>query len=271
MTFLLAKFGGGLLNPSVLLLLLCCAGFWFAFYRDSTWGRRLLAAGLMGYLLILLLPVDQWALLPLEDRFPRQGEPSHIDGVIVLGGAIATGITRDRGIPSLNADAERMTEAIALAQRHPEAQLVFAGASGSVIPGGPIETTGARQLFTAFGLDPARIIFDNRSRSTRENASDSWRLVHPARESCWLLITSARHEPRAVGVFRHIGWSVTAWPVAYKSGHSLRAWLEPSFSGRLGNLDAAAHEWLGLLGYRLIGWTDTLFPAPQDAAGCVAP
>jgi len=144
MPFLLAKFGGDLLRPSVLLLLLCWAGFWFAFRRDSAWGRRLLAAGLTGYLLILLLPVDSWALLPLEDRFPRPGERSHVDGIIVLGGAIATEITRDRGIPSLNSDAERMTEAVALARRHPEARLVFTGASGSVIPGGPIETDGAR-------------------------------------------------------------------------------------------------------------------------------
>jgi uncharacterized SAM-binding protein YcdF (DUF218 family) len=268
MTFLLAKFGGDLLRPSVLLLLLCWIGFWFAFRRDSARGRRLLAAGLTGDLLILLLPVDSWALLPLEDRFPRPSEPSHIDGIIVLGGAIATETTRDRGIPSLNSDAERMTEGVALARRHPEARLVFTGASGSVIPGGPIETDGARQLFTALGLDPARIIFEDESRNTRENALNSRRLVHPAPESCWLLITSARHEPRAVGVFRHIGWSVTAWPVAYKSGRSLRAWVEPSFSSRLGNLDVAAHEWLGVIGYRMMGWTDTLFPAPQGAAEC---
>ena len=271
MTFLLTKFGGDLLRPSVLLLLACWAGFWFAFYRGSAWGRRLLAAGLTGYLLVLLLPVNSWALLPLEDRFPRPDEPSHINGIIVLGGAIDNEITADRGIPSLNSDAERMTEAVALARRHPEARLLFTGASGSVIPGGPIETDGARQLFAALGLDPARIVFEDTSRNTRENALDSWRLVHPAPESCWLLVTSARHEPRAVGVFRHIGWSVTAWPVAFKSGRSLRAWAEPSFSQRLGNLDAAAHEWLGLLGYRLIGWTDTLFPAPQGAAVCSVP
>ena len=134
-------------------------------------GSAAAAAGLIGYLLILLLPVDSWVSLPLEDRFPRPAEPSNIDGIIVLGGAIATEITRDRGIPSLNADAERMTEAVALALRHPEARLVFTGASGSVIPGGAIETDGARQLFgAALGLDPARIVFEDRSRNTRENA-----------------------------------------------------------------------------------------------------
>ena len=191
MTFLLTKFGGDLLRPSVLLLLACWAGFWFAFYRGSAWGRRLLAAGLTGYLLVLLLPVNSLALLPLEDRFPRPDEPSHINGIIVLGGAIDNEITADRGIPSLNSDAERMTEAVALARRHPEARLFFTGASGSVIPGGPIETDGARQLFAALGLDPARIVFEDTSRNTRENALDSWRLVHPARRAA-----AARHVAR---------------------------------------------------------------------------
>ena len=266
MIFFLVKLGGDLLRPSILLLLLCCAGFGLTLLRGSLWGRRLLAVGLTGFLLILLLPIDQGALLLLEDRFPRPPEPSHVDGIIVLGGAIETEITRDRGMPSLNSDAERMTEAVALARRHPEARLVFTGASGSVVPGGPRETDGARELFAALGLDPARIIFEDRSRNTHENALDSWRLVRPAPASCWLLVTSARHEPRAVGVFRHIGWDVTAWPVAYKSGLSWRAWIAPSFSTRLGNLDEAAHEWLGLIAYRLVGWTDTLFPAPEGSA-----
>jgi hypothetical protein len=39
----------------------------------------------------------------------------------------------------------------------------------------------------------------------------------------------------------------------------------PSMSERLANLDAAAHEWMGLLAYRLFGRTDALFPEADDA------
>ena len=53
--------------------------------------------------------------------------------------------------------------------------------------------------------------------------------------------------PRAIGVFRRIGWNVTAWPVAYKAGHSMRAWIEPSMGQKISYLNSAAHEWLGLL------------------------
>jgi uncharacterized SAM-binding protein YcdF (DUF218 family) len=263
MLFLLSKLGGDLLRPSVLLLLLSWSGLGLTSRSRSNWGWRLLVIGLAGYLLILLLPLDSWALLPLEDRFPRPAQPTRIDGIVVLSGAIDTEMSRDRGIPSLNDAAERMTEAVALARRHPEARVVFTGASSAIIPGGPTEVDGARQLFSALGLDLARITFEGRARNTIENALNSWGLVQPAAGEHWLLITSAKHEPRAVGVFRHIGWQITAWPVAYKSGHSLRAWTAMSFSQRLNNLDAAAHEWVGLLAYRLIGWTDAMFPAPQ--------
>ena len=264
MTFLLSKLGDEVLRPSVMLLLLAWIGLILSYHRGSRWGRRLLTVGLVGYLLIFLLPVDSWALLPLEDRFPRPTEPLRVDEIIVLSGAIEAELSRDRGIPSLNSNAERMTAAVALAHRHPEARVLFTGASSAVIPGGPTETEGARQLFASLGLDPTHIIFEDRARNTHENALNSWHLVQPAPAGCWLLITSARHEPRAVGVFREVGWDVTAWPVGYKSGHSLRAWLAPSLSQRFVNLDSAAHEWIGLLAYRLIGWTGTLFPTVQD-------
>jgi len=38
--------------------------------------------------------------------------------------------------------------------------------------------------------------------------------------------------------------------------------MAPSLSGRLCAFDAAAHEWLGLLAYWLMGRTDALLPGP---------
>jgi hypothetical protein len=52
--------------------------------------------------------------------------------------------------------------------------------------------------------------------------------------------------------------------VAYRSGRSLRAWMMPSLSERLENLDAAAHEWVGLLAYRLFDRIGALFPEGDD-------
>jgi hypothetical protein len=56
---------------------------------------------------------------------------------------------------------------------------------------------------------------------------------------------------------------VVAYPTGYRTLGDARDWrpsLEASRAMR--NLDTAAHEWIGLIGYWLTGKTDALFPAP---------
>jgi uncharacterized SAM-binding protein YcdF (DUF218 family) len=68
--------------------------------------------------------------------------------------------------------------------------------------------------------------------------------------------------PRAVGVFRKAGVQVLPYPVDYTTGKSATLDFVPTLVGNLARLDHAAHEWLGLLGYRLLGCTDVLLPGP---------
>jgi uncharacterized SAM-binding protein YcdF (DUF218 family) len=90
---------------------------------------------------------------------------------------------------------------------------------------------------------------------------EAWQRIRPAPGQRWLLITSASHMPRAMGVFRRVGWDVTAWPVADQNSISCGTWMTQSLSGRLSGFDAATHEWLGLLAYWLIGRTDAILPS----------
>ena len=245
-----------LARPSALLLL--CVIIGLAIRRL----RPLAIFGAAAYAVILILPVEQAVLLPLEDRFPRPPPPSHVDGILVLGGAVDEVITADRGIPSLNEAAERMTEAVALSRQNPGARVVFSGGSGRLIRGSETESDAARLLFTELGVDPTRITFESGSRNTWENALLTQGEVHPKPSEIWLLVTSASHMPRAVGIFRRIGWSVVPWPVGYKTGHTPIAWLGESLPDRLNRLDWGVHEWVGLIIYRLMDRTSALFPAP---------
>ncbi len=79
----------------------------------------------------------------------------------------------------------------------------------------------------------------------------------------WLLVTSAHHMPRSVAVFKAAGWPVTAYPVDYRTRRASR-YLRFSLLARLELLEIGLHEWIGLVAYRLLGWTDELFPAPAD-------
>ncbi len=263
MIFVISKLVGMLISPGTVLLLCCVAGLLLTIRRPRPIGRALLWLGIGGFVVALLLPVDQWALLPLEDRFPQVAQPpAHVDGIIVLGGAVMTDMTRERGVPSLNDSAERMTTAVALARRYPDARLVFTGGEGSLIQGATMEADAARALFLSLGVPPGQLTFERASRTTYENAVLTQALVHPQPGQTWILVTSAWHMPRSVGIFRARGWDVLPWPVGYKSANSLDLWLPTTLAGHLSGLDTAAHEYIGLLAYWLLGRTDALFPGP---------
>ena len=261
MFFVLSKLLVPLQSPGDLLLLLLMLGAictWFAASRRP--GIILVSVATAGLMLAVLLPVSSWLAAPLENRFPRPSTLSaHVDGIIVLGGAVDPDTSLHRGLPSLNADAERMTEFVRLAKIYPDARLVFSGGSGLLRARDDFsEVDVARLFFSQQGIDPARVVFEARSRNTYENVAFTKPLVKPAPGQIWLLVSSAQDVPRTVGIFRKLDWPVIAVPVAYKSDASHSYFL----GDNLHQIDRSAHEWLGLLVYRITGKTDALFPAP---------
>jgi len=252
-------------------LLACLLGLWLVWRGPGTGqmnrrhrhGRWLLLAGLGYYLAVLATPLPQWATLPLEDRFPRPATaPAQVDGIVVLGGAVEQNLTEARGIPALNGAAERMTEAVALLRRYPTARLVFTGGQGSLVHGGVTEADVARQVWSDLGVPEDRMRFEGAARNTYENAVLTQRLVQPRPGEVWLLVTSASHMPRAMGIFQKIGWDITAWPVNYTTGHDWTSWYDAPFGQRLGQIEWAIREWIGLAAYYALGRTSALFPKP---------
>lgn len=265
MAFILSKVLWILLAPGNLLAFSATGGI----ALQLAGGRRarrlgLTLGGLVALVLLTftLLPVDAWLLLPLERRFPVPELPERVDGIIVLGGMIDASATAAWGRPTLNHGADRMTDFVYLARRWPQARLVFSGGSGSLTNTELTEAPVAREVLQRLGLDPARVVFEGQSRNTYENVRFSLESVKPAADERWVLITSATHMPRAVGIFRRAGWPVLPWPVAFRTG--LEAGQPPSLdlSATLLRFDDALHEWIGLLAYRLMDRTDAWFPGP---------
>lgn len=250
------------LRPGTFALLLALAGL-AALWRGRRWGRWPVLAGLGFYLLLLVLPLHVWVQMPLEDRFPRPDPaPARVDGIVVLGGAVEQDLTEARGIPALNGAAERMTEPVALMRRYPEARLVFTGGQGALLHGDLTEADVARQLWTGMGVPPERVAFETASRNTHENAVFAHALARPRPGETWLLITSASHMPRSIGVFRQAGWTVVPWPVNYRTGRGVNVWLNASLPVRLGEFEWGTREWIGMVAYWIMGRTDAVFPAP---------
>lgn len=272
MLFVLSKLFWILLSPLSLLVLAFALGLLGLlagrlFHRPlaGRWGRGLLAAAAAVLVAVTLLPVDVWLLRPLEERFPQvTAPPPDVDGVLVLGGAVRPSDSAARGAPQFGKGAERIFAMIELARRYPEARVVFTGGTASLTAPELREADQVRALLADLGLLAPRMVFERASRNTRENALYSHDLVGPGKTERWLLVTSAFHMPRALGTFRTLGWPVVAYPVDYRS---------PSGGGlfhfepleRLQRLHDATKEWIGLLYYRLRGWTEVLFPAPEGS------
>jgi uncharacterized SAM-binding protein YcdF (DUF218 family) len=212
---------------------------------------------------IMVLPLGEWASAPLEHRFPQPELPQRVDGIIVLGGAVRLSLTAANGQVALNDMAERLTETLALARRYPTALVLLSGGDPALVARGITEAAATRALLVADGLEAGRVLIEDRSRDTYENALYSKAVANPQPGQNWVLVTSANHIPRAMGCFRRIGWDVIPYPVDYNSGTN--ELVGGNFALDLRLLDWAIHEWIGLVAYRLMGRTDALFPAPHRA------
>ncbi len=251
-----------LLSPGFWLALCCGLGVLLQVAGRRRAGVSLGVLGVAGFAVIAALPIDQWLLAPLENRFPPLSPAIKIERVIVLGGAIDAALSADRDSPSLNGAAARITAMIALARAYPEARVVFTGGPMPNRPDGPSEAAPVRALANTLGIADGRILYEDRSLTTWQNATLTRDVLHPASGEEWVLVTSAAHMPRSVGAFRAAGFKVVADPVSYKSFASADHRGSRGFGERLALIDTAAHEWLGLAYYRLMGRSSAWFPAP---------
>ena len=215
--------------------------------------------------LITVFPVGYFMTQTLEDRFPAPKTISgQVDGIIVLGGTVRQLTTKFRGQVSLTGGAERLTEFIVLAKKYPNAKLAFSGGSGLLMHQDVKETETARRFFAQMGLDISRILFEDQSRNTYENAVYSYRLLAPKPHERWVLITSASHMARSVGVFRKAGWNLIPFPVDYATFGQSQINIGFNFVSGIKGFAGALREWSALLVYYLLDRTDTFFPAPDD-------
>jgi len=250
-------------QPSSLIAILLLGGLALAIWRRR-WGLRFVALGALLYVIAGFSPLGHWLMMPLEDRFARPELTEPVDGIIVLGGSVDTFVSKGRGVTALNEAGERLTAGAALARRFPDARLVFSGGSGEIFFEGTTEAAGAKRLFAGLGIAPERLVLEDRSRNTAENAAFTRDLVQPQPGERWLLVTSAFHMPRAVGCFRAVGFDVIPWPVDYRTSGGEDIWrFFPRASEGLRRVDLAAKEWAGLLAYDITGRTSAFLPGPR--------
>ncbi|WP_428673244.1 YdcF family protein [Roseibium sp.] len=265
MFFYLAKVGYFLIEPSNFLIMLTLFGLLLvAAGRRRRPGLLMVWTGIVMLAVCGFSPAANWLILPLEERFSRPVELEGYDGIIVLGGAVDTIVTGGRGDTALTNSGERITIVARLADKLPLAKIVHTGGQGVIVSSQATEAEGAARLFEDFGIEPERVMLEDVSKNTWENAVLTRKLVKPRPGQKWLLVTSAYHMPRAMGVFEKAGWTgMTAYPVDYRTrGRADRMLGFAGASKGLRRFDVAFREWLGLAVYWLTGRSAAFFPGP---------
>jgi uncharacterized SAM-binding protein YcdF (DUF218 family) len=268
--FVLSKTVGVMLLPTNFLIALGVLGIFLLPTRFATSGRRLLVASIALLAICALSPLGNVLLYPLEQRFApwdaKAPPDAIVDGIVILGGSIDPDLSVSHRVPIVRSAADRIIAAAVLARRYPNARILFSGGSANLISNDAREADYAVEIFESLGIAKSRVIIERASRNTYENAVYSKALVTPKPGERWLLVTSAFHMPRAVGLFRKVGFAVEPYPVDWRAGGQDDLWSFGYLSSDgLNRTDTAVREWIGLLAYWLRGRIDDLFPGPQKS------
>ena len=260
--FYLSKIFWFLAAPDQLLLMLLLFGL--LLWKFSLGRLMAIFSGLV-LLTLSIYPLGNHLISPLEERFPKQELPEKIAGIIVLGGGERAEETVLHGMPTFGEGAERVMVMPELLQRYPDAIMIFTGGSGSAFKpdfrGGDV----VQQWLEGQGL-AERVLIERESRNTHENAFYSHQLIKDNREALegeWLLVTSAFHMPRSMGIFRKQGWNVLPYPVDFRA---VNGGINPVLYDNMGVFRTAVREWIGLGVYYLTDKTSELLPSPSASS-----
>lgn len=193
----------------------------------------------------------------LEASAPSTWDPNATyDAVIVLGGLLDAAATESSGAPDYTDAVERLTRTFELLRSGRAKMALISGGTVDPRVHEAVEARVLKAQLVQWGIDPARIVIEDQSRNTRENALDLAPVVRQRRWNKLLLITSAFHMQRAAGCLRAVGLSFDTLPVDFRSHDPERfpAGLAPRVES-LGLSTFALHEFLGRLVYRLRGYT----------------
>lgn len=266
MFFTLSKIFWALVQPLNALCLLALAGLLIRL-KWKVVGQRIMNTALILILILGILPIGPVMMVWLERQYPAPKTlPAQIDGIIVLGGAFESYLTQTHGQIVSNDQVDRMFCFIDLAQKYPNAKLVFSGGAGDIMNPQAMEGNDARAFFKLTGLN-REILYEEKSRNTYENALYSKELVNPKTGESWVVTTSAFHMPRTMGIFTKLGWPVIPYACDPKTdGTYDLARRIPGVNGYYSMMNTALKEFIGATVYYLTGKSAFILPPGRLAS-----
>jgi uncharacterized SAM-binding protein YcdF (DUF218 family) len=251
--FLLKKIVAPLFFPVTLILGILLLGlFLVSLTRRRKAGKIVVLIGIIFLGMLSYDVVSNGLLRPLEYQYPPLLSLENIQNVkwiVVLGG----GHTSDPKLPITsqisNASLIRLVEGIRIHNGLPKSKLILSGGSS-------FEKISNAQVLAdvaiAIGVKKEDLILEDVSKDTEDEARLIQEIVGQER---FILVTSASHMPRSIGLFKKLGMDPIPAPTDYlvkESQEMSPGMFYPSVNG-LCKAERAFYEYLGLAWAKLRG------------------
>lgn len=210
--FLFKKLVAPLFFPLPFCLLLMAIGLALLWFSRRQKAGRVIATSAFAVLVVLSYGwISNPLLQSLERVYPPPGEAemARAKWVVVLGG----GTFSDPSLPvtsrATGATLARLVEGIRLHRQMPGSRLVL---SGAAVFGSGSDAQSMRDIALALGVPPERIVLDDESPDTESQAVNVARIVKGEPS---VIVTSAAHLRRSIGLFSNAGVQAVPAPAHY--------------------------------------------------------
>jgi uncharacterized SAM-binding protein YcdF (DUF218 family) len=231
--------------------------------------RKLSIALIIAALLVISLSGNRWVSYSLarslEWRYLPIGESQSAEAIVLLGGGTEPSHS-PRSAVEMNAAGDRMIHAADLFHSGSAPIILLSGGNISWMES--TENSPAadmREILLKLGIPEEKMILQNKSQNTFEDAKYSAEILNSLKIKRILLVTSAMHMPRSVALFEKQGFDVIPSPTDFTI--TMEGWnktFSPNFetfltnllpnSSSLGLTTNVLKEYIGMMMYQWQGW-----------------
>ena len=174
----------------------------------------------------------------------------------MLGAAWNPALTHRHEIAAVSNQPGRLVAFVRLGLLYPDARMIVA--AGQMRESGYLNSDTVKMFLDEIGFSLARVEFEEKGRNTDETLKHVVERIKPRPGENWMLISSAFHMPRVIGIARQRDWTVMPYPTDFTATPTGTNLID-----RFRVLNTGLREWSGLTAYALTERTSEFFPSPN--------
>jgi len=242
MFFYIKKFISYFLEPLTITFILLGIGIYQLCKKEPNLskGRKFIIVGTALLFIMSSNIFTHWLAAPFEQKYKAQKEPDssiNYEYIHCLGHGHADNDSLPANSRMSKAGLHRVIESVRLQKLYPESTIIFSGYEGDS------KDTNAEigaQIAMSMGVPKNKIIILGEPRDTIEESKASFEIIG---DKPFLLVSSASHLTRSVGLFKKLGMNPTPAPTEFMNAGGWK--FELPSSGGLYKAERGIYEALG--------------------------